>query len=734
VDFKFELDDIEVDEPINWSDFELSMKRDDTYHGIQFEASTGDLQFFGAGAEYLRNKRQTEGLRANVIFKASLACDTEYEEVYRGRLNFGKYKASCGQTCIVSIPAEEESCRVIFKSRFDQKVDMDSTLAFDKITALPGYAGMGLEIEIPAKALQTGVAGHVDEGSDPVNHHIQTFADVIVIMRPTYGIAENNTIATGQLEPIGNAESNRDDFPIPLSPQLLFEDTIECFAGEFAYEFGFTGTFELENNVLAADADLVSVKLKVVTWDGVGDIYTNATLVDEITLPFSGPVYPSISGSYFDQLISGTISLPDGIGFYGFIEFNITVGCPGAIDLFANNTFAPQTYVNISATKLCPPTPADAYLIHEALSHVAEAITNRCIRVRSDYYGRIDSQPFAATEDGCGGLRMFTSGLKLRQAPAGQDKYFMSMKEALEGLRGVDNIGFTIDPDDTLPGFFVLRIEPVEYFYQDTEVLVLDAIANGDDETNESGYYSRVLAGYKRWEVEKVNGLGELNSNREYRTSLDTINNTLDVTSSIVTGSYAIEVTRQQSFAESGAADTSYDNELFMLTLTRNAYDLSVEQGGISGAVNIFDPATLFNFRLTPIRNLLRWFKSIANSYPNLGSSLSRLFFSSGTGNLTAAGELTDATCKLESGVLTENQDISVSSFADQADATPLWKPENISFTYPLSVAQYQELKANPFGYLSVQCGKGGFIKAFIKEIRFSVAKGTATFTLIKKW
>jgi hypothetical protein len=49
-------------------------------------------------------------------------------------------------------------------------------------------------------------------------------------------------------------------------------------------------------------------------------------------------------------------------------------------------------------------------------------------------------------------------------------------------------------------------------------------------------------------------------------------------------------------------------------------------------------------------------------------------------------------------------------------------------------VAQYRALKAAPYGFISYQCGNGEYEKGFIKEIKFQVAKGKATFTLKKKW
>lgn len=724
MDFRFFLNDTEIDEPIGWSDIQLSMKRDETYHGMQFEASLTSLQFYGEAADLLMTERALNRVQANVIFRAEVSCENDtWEEVYRGRLNFGKFKRLCGKTCLVSIPPEEDSCRVIFKARFDQKVDIDATVAFDKITGLPTYTWLGQTIEIPAKALEVGTVGQVGAGSDAVNRLLSVSG--IWMVRPTYEVVGDDSIDTGQLDPISNQQLFPADFEIPLTPQLLFEDQIDCFNGEFPYEIRNAGVINVQGPV----ALIVSSQL--IQWDGEGTLTDDGTIL-ETTEIIPLTVYPGDALINFDVTHSDTMAIPDGEGVYSVIRIDFETG--GFDDKTFNITFNPNTSFSITARKLCPATDAQVYLIHETLSKTVEAVTNRCIRARSDYYGRIDSEPFAAPVDGCGGLRLLTSGLKLRQAPTDQAKFFPSCKDLMEGLNAVDNIGFSIDEDPDIAGKFIWRVEDVAYFYQNSELLFCDFVPIGEAEEQESGYYSRILIGYKKWEVEEVNGLGEPNSNREYRTSIDTINNTLDRTSAIVTGSYAIEITRQQSFAESGAADTSYDNDTFMICLVRDPYGFHVEQGNITGAANLFDPATILNYRLTPVRNLMRWAKSIFNSYANLGNTSSRLFFSSGTGNFIAEGMLDDETCRIESHVIAENQDIQTSDFAQAADYTPLWRPELITFEYPLSVAQYMTLKANPYGYISFQCGDGPVEQGFIQEINFQLVKGKATFILKRKW
>src|SRR5690606_22240375 len=134
--------------------------------------------------------------------------------------------------------------------------------------------------------------------------------------------------------------------------------------------------------------------------------------------------------------------------------------------------------------------------------------------------------------------------------------------------------------------------------------------------------------------TEGLKGLDEFNSNKEFRTSLVNINNTLDVTSPFIAAGYVIEQTRQQSYADSGGADSKYDNDVFIICVERDAYGYKVEQGNINNAANIFSPNTAYNWRIRPWYNLMRWWKSIAQSYINLVNTTSRLFFSSGTGNL----------------------------------------------------------------------------------------------------
>lgn len=725
--FEFYLDDLEIEEPQGFADIILNMKRDDNWHGIFFEASTSELAFYGVAAAYLKNKKETQGLKSDVTFKALQACGIydELESLFEGKLDFGKYTESCGNTCLVKIPVEQIGCLMTLRNRYDQKVDLDATTTFNKMSALHQYGRLNFQMELPAKELQAAVDGSVIDGGYPINLHFSGGGGALAFVRPDYALERYNSIATGQLTGYNNCQGS-DDCPEFITPQLLFEDVIKCFNGTFTYTSRMKGSLAWSDGI-----NLFNVQQKIFKWDGVGTLYNDGELIQEGNIFNGEPTPPPGPDSLlFDNTLTGTIAIEEGIGFYAVLEIGVAISISGDVDI----VYDKETLFTLETVKICPPTEANVYAINETLSRVTEAITDNCLKVKSDYYGRTDSQPYASFEDGCGSLRVTTSGLKIRKAPT--PAFFASLKDMFDGLRGIDNIGMGIENNPFIPGYSWLRIEPVEYFYQDQEVLALPFVPEAEISVQEQLHYSVIKSGYQKWEVERVNGLDEPNSNREYRTVLSSVNNTIDTTSKFVAGSYSIEVTRQQSFAATGAADTAYDNETFIICVERQAYNFIVEQGIIDNAANVFSPQTLYNWRIRPFSNLMRWFKSIANSYPNITDTANKLFFSSGTGNFLAEGEIGGAypTCKLENGVKAENRDLSVLDFADVADATPLWRPDYATLKYPLSVADYKALKARPYGYISFQCGTGEWKKGYVQNLRYRLNKGEADFTLKIKY
>lgn len=711
--WRFYINDILLEnEPIGWSDVAINIARDERWHGIFFEAATSSLRFYGSDAELLRSIKENQGLAGTASIRIEGDCGQEID-VLEGSLDFGTYIETCFNPCTVQISVEKSGCVMTMRNRYDQKVDLSSNRAFDKQTILQDYAGLNFEMDIPAQELFVGTEGYVDD-TDFVDMDTFYTGSGVYAIRPDYFRKINESINNSQLEAIFKV-SNTDE---AITPQLLLDDVIECFDGGFQYEVRLKGTYDMTISGLAQSISNITTSI------GYGEYPSSYTVLHNDVIDASSGV--TKTGS-FDIFHSGTIALPDGDGFYALFGF-----VANGSSISGGVTFDSDTYIKITANKICPDTQADVSLIHETGSRIVEAITDGCLKMKSDYYGRTDSQPYAAPEDGCGSLRVLTSGLRLRNAE--NPTHFMSLQDYFNGLRGIDNIGMGVEPDPVVPNREVLRVEPVEFFYNEVELMRLPGVPNGRFILDPKLGYSLIKIGYNKWEVERVNGLDEFNSNKEFRTSLKTIDNTLDALSPFVAGGYPIEVTRQQSFADSGGADTSFDNENFIICVERTAYGYQVEQGNIVDASNFYSPSTAYNWRIRPFYNLMRWWKSIAQSYVNLLNSSSQLFFSAGTGNLLATGELpVYDDCKLENNEKSESEDLNRTDFA--VENLPIYKPERLTFTnYPLSLRDYNTIKSNPYGYISVQCGQGEYVKAYILSINYRPSRGDADFNLILKW
>lgn len=734
IEWRFHIDDLAIEEPLNFSDIAMKVTRNEDYHGVIFEASIGGLIFTGAAYDYIMEKDETEGLKAVMIFKAENRCeeDAEFEEVLTGKLNMAKLKSKCGTSCSVTVPIEQKDCTMLITNRFDQKVDLDSLVAFDKITALEDYEFAGFPMTVPAKALEVSTEGNTDRttSGDTVRFDDYSTGGLFVesIIRPSYDAKINESITSSQLVPEVQFVNVSEIGNNVISPVVLLNQTIDCFDGNFNYTFRFKGIYGLTDLMVfrfiiaKGTPDLIDYPLPIGLEDKPGMEILHR---EDLTI-----TEESFNIGSFDITFSGSTPLENGQGLWGYIVTEQQSRPEGAEDSI---TFDPDTYVNINAPMLCPDTgQTQGYMINETLSRVAEAITDGCLKVKSDLYGRIDSKPYASTVDGCGSLRMVNSGLQLRRAD--NAKLFLSLKDLMEGLNPIDNIGYGMEEDPARPGYDVLRVESVNYFYQTEEILKFDAVPDVETATDEKEHYSGVKYGYEKWEIESIKGLDEVNSNKEGRTSLNAINNTLNIVSKFVSGSYPIEITRQQSFVETGGADTTYDNETFIFCLTRLMYGFEVEQGNVTSPANMYSSGTLLNWRIRPFYNLMRWFKTIAASYPDLGSTDNKVFFTAGTGNLRAQGEMTSIFCKLENGVKAENQDLGINDFISGDDYTPIWRPKNITFSYPLSVGDYKKIKANPYGYISVQCGTGDWLQGYISSITYRPTKGEADFTLKMKW
>lgn len=157
-----------------------------------------------------------------------------------------------------------------------------------------------------------------------------------------------------------------------------------------------------------------------------------------------------------------------------------------------------------------------------------------------------------------------------------------------------------------------------------------------------------------------------------------------------------------------------------------------VELGNVLTPENIIDPATLYNYRLSPARVALRWLDKIFASYRVYSTSL-KLIFVDGTGNYIARGEMESDVCKWEVGLMGENDYLYGAIVVNQDNVAPILRPERVDFEYPMSMADFKKILAAPYGIItwfnSCESGQG-----WIDKVSYKPETGLAKFTLIPKY
>jgi hypothetical protein len=679
---------------------------------------------------------------------------------------------------------------------------------------LPSYTGLNKPITLPSKNLRIK-SRWKDNGTvtydmnillpfDPIHPALET-----PIFSPAMPAIVSELVTTAGGSSFANndvlSESNPPDVWIDFGGFNLICDGPARMILDVTADLVTHGTCPAH---AAADWKLVIVKAQ--QFNPVFGLFTGAET--------AGPNRWEFATSTNSLTVNTTIDFPNfatGDKVWVYFQFDISSYLPNTgpnPNCFPDLQLSRDSSLTFEYDSVCNNTDAKVYMINEVLSRCVEAYTNDCMRVYSDYFGRTDAQPYASGSDGCGSLRAIANGLKIRNATKANDTeplMTVSMKQVFDALNATDNIGLGLEDDPNRLGNNLIRVEPQEYFYNNSILMECDSIRYVKREVDQSQIYSIIKTGFAKFETWNENGLYDLFANREYRTELSTVKNELDRVCKFIASDYAIEITRR--LYGSGTSDWRYDQDIFFLCLQTEAnigtaifihnvssdiiyiippYDINVSQfnvgdsivitgttsndgtytvvsatisggniaisvaqtvtgetatgmqisnttspfaiveEGVDSPTDILFPDTVKNYRIAPSRNLMRWVKTLFQSYRTFIGK--KLKFTGGTGNIIASGEVLTP-CRLENGVISENQDISLDNFASPTDNYPLFYPELVTFEYPMSYGQYLTVKANPYGLIGYQCGNNAMEYGWIEDMQYSPYNGLVNFTLRPK-
>ncbi len=322
---------------------------------------------------------------------------------------------------------------------------------------------------------------------------------------------------------------------------------------------------------------------------------------------------------------------------------------------------------------------------------------------------------------------------------AGHAPMFVSFQEMIEALNAIHAVGFGLEHDAIRTDFtdrFFVRVEPIRYFYDHSLTLMTcDNVESIETDASAGDAISIFKTGYTKWEAEQANGLDEFLSHREYRTTLRTMRKTLDRQCKYIASGYAIEVTRRK--LGTNTTDWRYDNDTFIICLEENVIkdgetapfpDYMSETDSVSGATGLLDATTVYNYRISPARNALRWLPYILSSYADWENG--QLIFTSGDGNYTAQGSLTNN--PVEAYSLNESSPLSWQSLAYHILFPPVYRNEVVKFKYPMSYDQWRYINTgnNKYGKIRYNVNDSAYEEGYILDLKYDLFGGMAEFTL----
>lgn len=699
----------EVEEPEGWDALKEVLQRSDAYTGMD-NLYSSDLVFVENGATYLISKFELYKFDGQIDFKVEKYCDSVLVNTFTGIINLVTYQEINYR---VSVSFEDTGFQRKFLNRIQTPVNLDAELSIEGVNI-----GALHREEIPFHSKEIIYTANyiVNQALNPIhivdgdNGHTTPWtvqgADVIGATEPlTLDITSG---ARYILTNTGTLERNvRIYGRVVISP--LWNTTRDTGPVE---TFTYTGGFQY----------------RITDSDGNHTVYDTPGIEQETANEYD-----------FDFDITVRLAPGDSTHIYVLDDYEETL--PGDNTLARDDyaTYGTESFLSFEEMSVFPSSSVEGFKIYEVLNKVAESITDRVDAIRSDYFGRIDSTPYAYAENGCGSQALYTNGLNIRRMLNNDGNPFditANFQQLFNLLNVHDSIGFAIEKIGGIP---YIRIEPKEYFYNNSPIKTFENVSDLLTSVASEYAWNEVEIGYTNWEVENINGIDEFNTKHIYAFPVKNINKRLTLITDVVCGGYAIEMTRRQQYNTSPTTDWKFDNNPFLISLNRieqtfgseefnpyhqdgDTYPKTYDVGTITErnemflqVENVISPDTSYNLRYSPSRCMINNYRYVAGTISH--SPDLPLKFQEGTGNIIMLTEMDDV-CDNVNGEISENQDI----YRDNLDAdnkSPYFEPVKYDFTYPMTDAEFESLKANGNRSILVSCSTGDTKRATIKEINY---------------
>lgn len=537
------------DEPIGWDSIVFSVKRDPDWHGLNYEYSDGDIQLeFDciAGGDFIDKIYKENGLDAEIILQqGSIVNNMEMLE-YTGRLVLSTFKRLKGR---VACSVERKSLQDVVKARFDTKVDLFSSKDLDQNDLSKPRV---MRILTHPKTIPQQLIVR-DENQRTSDQGVTVAGTNILIYPNTKD--PNNTIkqiTQRDFGPVGRQESE---------PFFIAE-----VSGDFTFsiDLDWSLTTELQKKPGSIISNREYRNLQVTTYFEIKK--TNGTLYYP-TQPIIHYQRSKLDGKDFSVNCSfkfnGSVNIQIGERVYLFTAFSYTASTQQSINYSARLR---KSILSLTGNSSTPPTYIKGMMLYETGNRILNSVTGKQNLLYSDFFGRTD---VGYPVDGCGAGNCITNGFQLRQF-AENKGIEISFKNFLESLSSIYCLGMAYENNSD--GQEIVRVERIEHFYRDAEILLIEDAADYEEESAQELVFSSIEIGYKKYPEEGEKMLDEFNTVHEYVTPIRSHDNKFSKLSDLIASGYAIENTRRELYSSEGASknSTKYDDDKFIISVLRS--------------------------------------------------------------------------------------------------------------------------------------------------------------------
>jgi hypothetical protein len=748
-----------IDEPVGFDGLKTTIKRGD-YHGVSAEVSIGTLEFYNTP-----NHRAADMIRAAYNSDIDtevgyLVTDKDGVEVYSGVVDLATYSEKSGNSTKISCKVGEVGIKTTFNNRTETEVDMNRTTTIDGAAIKTGITP--LRLRIPARSVvytnlmqaRETVVWDKDNAAQGEDFHLADDVSHQWINIPITGMPIFHEFGEQMLQPYavyGSADTKPSDPRVGDNVICDFGNLLFDKGSSFDEKFGSDSKYDIEMDVTVT-VELGSPLFTNSPTGGIQEMTADFVLVDE-TMTMADPVllqtYVANAGqqTYTNDALSKTFNIKTTLT--GRTEQKLALGLSMRNRNFYEDNIGVHRYFNnpssikvtvkegsyIRMTLMSKTTTKDIYaetiLVHNALNHIVECISENQLQCKSNFYKTPNSYDASGgVSCGNGGLKAITNGYKIRGLCSdGETERNMplSFKDMVEAMDTQDCIGWGFVEEN---GKLVVRVEQWRWFYKDNVILTINNPKEKTLAIDTDWLITSLKIGYKKYTTnEDINAIDSIHSERTFTSQIKSVSNTKEKLCKFIADNFAIEETRRKAM-DADTEEFKYDENIFIFELncgngggSRFSYVICTNRA--NNVFNVSNPQESYNMALSPRRMAENWAWRMATF-----NSDSPLEMTKGTVNYKAAfGIRQNSTISppyytyyypTPTKVIAEDDPI--------VNSKPLFRAETLKIEYPLTISQYQAVKRNPYGLIIVDGAK-----YWLKEMRFEFKTGKAELTLIPK-